>query len=75
VVNTNWPQFRFALDHDGANPYENVLNPNNVAGLELKWNYLANVVYSSPAVSNGVVYAASWDCDPYPCRTLWRARR
>jgi outer membrane protein assembly factor BamB len=65
AVNTNWPQFRFALDHDGVNPDENVLKPNNVAGLELKWSYPTNVVYSSPAVSNGVVYAASWDYKIY----------
>jgi hypothetical protein len=42
------------------NPYENVLNVNNVGNLTLKWSYATgNEVYSSPAVMNGVVYVGS----------------
>jgi hypothetical protein len=37
------------------NQYENVLNVNNVGGLELKWSSTTGSgVFSSPAVVNGV---------------------
>jgi hypothetical protein len=39
------------------NPYEKVLNINNVRKLSVKWSYdTDNYVYSAPAVVNGVVY-------------------
>jgi hypothetical protein len=34
TVRTNWSQFRGEARHRGINPYENVLNKDNVGGLE-----------------------------------------
>src|ERR1022692_1014585 len=61
-VRTNWAQFNFATNHNGLNPYENVLSPSTVGNLGLRWSYpTGNRVASSPAVANGVVYAGSLD--------------
>src|SRR5271156_3910446 len=39
------------------NPCEKVLNVNNVGNLHRKWDHpTGGIVYSSPAVANGVVY-------------------
>jgi outer membrane protein assembly factor BamB len=66
TVNTNWSQFRYSVKHKGSNPYENVLNPGNVAGIDQDWGYTTgNSVYSSPAVVNGVVYIGSGDGNVY----------
>ena len=60
LVRTDWAQFRFAPDHKGVNPYENVLSPDTVGNLDLHWSYqTGDHVYSSPAVANGVVYVGS----------------
>jgi outer membrane protein assembly factor BamB len=62
TVRTNWTQFRYGLKHQGCNPYENVLSPANVAGLNEAWSYTTgNEIFSSPAVANGVVYVGSSD--------------
>ncbi len=37
TVRTDWPQFHFGPDHTGLNPYENVLSPDNVGNLTLRW--------------------------------------
>jgi outer membrane protein assembly factor BamB len=74
VVDTTWEQFRFTVDHAGVNPYENTLNPKTVQGLNLKWSYPTNVVSSSPAVSNGVVYVGSWDFSVYALNAQTGAR-
>jgi outer membrane protein assembly factor BamB len=63
LVRTDWPQYRFAPDHAGLNPYENVLNTSNVAGLTMKWNDIQG--YSSPTVVGGVVYVGSHDDNLY----------
>jgi len=61
LVRTNWSQFHFSPDHSGYNQYENVLSPVNVANLGVFWKYTTgNGIYSSPAVTNGVVYVGSW---------------
>lgn len=66
LVQTNWSQFHFDLDHDGVNPYENVLNSRTVKNIDLKWKYTTNsVVKSSPAVVGGVVYIGSDDGNLY----------
>jgi hypothetical protein len=39
LVNTNWSQFHFDA-RTRLNPYENVLDPSTVNGLDLKWSYL-----------------------------------
>src|SRR5262249_28162523 len=63
------------------NPYETVVNVNNVGGLQLKWknpigSYLS-LFQSSPAVVNGVVYFGSDDGNVYALNAstgalLWR---
>jgi outer membrane protein assembly factor BamB len=62
---SDWKQF-----HRGnmkrANPYESVLNVDNVGNLELKWSYTTGqAVYTSPAVADGVVYVGSYDGNVY----------
>jgi PQQ-like domain len=60
-----WREFH-RPDMVRMNPYETVLNVNNVGGLSLKWNFATgNEVYSSPALANGVVYIGSWDGNVY----------
>jgi outer membrane protein assembly factor BamB len=62
LVQTNWSMFHYNLQHSGYNPFENTLNPGNVAGLNQAWAApTGSVIYSSPAVANGVVYVASED--------------
>ena len=64
-VHANWRQFH-RLNMERMNPFENVLNVNNVGNLELKWSYATGgTVYSSPAVANGVVYVGSEDNNLY----------
>jgi len=62
TVNTNWAQFRYSGKHKGANPFENVLSPSNVAQIDQDWSFpTSGQVQSSPAVANGVVYVGSYD--------------
>lgn len=62
LVQTNWSQYRFSPEHDGENPYENVLNPQTVASLDLRWTYNAIWgAYSSPIVVGGVAFVTTWD--------------
>jgi eukaryotic-like serine/threonine-protein kinase len=73
VVNTNWVQDGFSLSHTGFNPYENVLSPSNVGGLQLEWSaHLARFqqtdIAPSPAVVNGVVYMSSTRSQDRPSR-------
>ncbi len=66
LVNTNWSQFHFTPNHDGLNPYENVLNTHTVGNLSLLWTYTTGgPVQSPPAVVNGVVYVGSTDGNVY----------
>jgi outer membrane protein assembly factor BamB len=71
-VRTNWPEFHYANNRSGLNPYENVLSPSTVGNLGLLWSHLntgatdaGKGVYSSPAVVNGVVYVSSFDDNVY----------
>ena len=60
LVRTNWSQFHFDADGTRLNPYENVLNVNNVGSLGLLWRYRTrNFVACSPVVADGVVYVAT----------------
>jgi outer membrane protein assembly factor BamB len=55
----NWSEFH-RTNMMRWNPYEHVLNVHNVGSLHNKWRYnTANLVLSSPAVANGVVYVGS----------------
>jgi outer membrane protein assembly factor BamB len=62
-VRTDWPKFHFDLANSGANPYENVLGPANVATLQLAWKRPAGVpggaIVETIAVAGGVAYAGA----------------
>jgi outer membrane protein assembly factor BamB len=60
-VRVFWPQFRFNDRRTGYNPYENVLDLSNVAGLQPKWSAdgITAPEFSSPAVWKGAVYAGA----------------
>jgi outer membrane protein assembly factor BamB len=65
TVQTNWSEFR-RPNMKRWNPYEKVLNVNTVPHLGVKWTYTTgNVVSTSPAVVNGVVYVDSSDGNLY----------
>ena len=54
--------FGFDAQHTRNNPYEHILNVTNVSQLHQAWTVrTGDVVYSSPAVANGLVYVGSWD--------------
>ncbi len=64
-VHVNWDQFH-TMDMRRENPYENVLNVDNVGSMRLKGSYqTGSDVSSSPAVVNGVMYVGSWDGNVY----------
>jgi outer membrane protein assembly factor BamB len=63
LVRTDWNQFHFD-NMQRRNPYENVLNVNNVSGLHEKatysyWREDDYVTY--PLVANGVLYISNYD--------------
>jgi outer membrane protein assembly factor BamB len=63
LVQTNWSQFRFGPQRDGFNPFENVLNPDTVPSLRVKWVYHTgsfNGVCGAPVVVDGMVYVHSY---------------
>jgi eukaryotic-like serine/threonine-protein kinase len=65
LVRTNWGQYH-RLDMSRFNQYENVLNEKNVGKLQLQWQFqTGGDLYSSAAVSNGVVYVGSEDYNLY----------
>jgi outer membrane protein assembly factor BamB len=61
LVRTDWPMARFDPQHTGANPYENVLSPQNVSGLQVGWSFSApdEGFGTSPAVVEGRVFAGT----------------
>jgi len=62
----SWPSFRHDSSHVGVQSYETALKTTTVGGLTKLWGYTAgSVVYSSPAVANGVVYVGSDDAKVY----------
>ena len=66
TVQTDWPAFRYSVKRKGSNPYENVLNPGNVAGIDRDWSFATGGgVTSSPAVAGGVAYIGSNDHNVY----------
>ena len=66
AVSTSWQSFRDGPGHSGANPYENVLNPSTVGGLNEQWaTATGNIVLSSPAYQGGYLYVGSWDDNVY----------
>ena len=79
LVQTNWSMFGFSSSHNHYNRYENVLNSSSVSNLSLDWSYTTgNIINSSPAVANGVVYIGSRDKNLYAINAttgtvLWTA--
>ena len=70
----NWSEFH-RTDMERYNPYENLLNVQNAPELELKWSRTTGgKINSSPAVINGVVYIASWDCNVYAFNAITGAK-
>src|ERR1022692_702939 len=62
---TQWAEFH-RHNMRRWNECEKVLNVNNVGKLDLKWSYsTGGVVYSSPAVANGLVYVAGGNGNVY----------
>ncbi|MBV9231171.1 MAG: PQQ-binding-like beta-propeller repeat protein [Chloroflexi bacterium] len=61
-VATHGIMFGFDAQHSHDNPYEHILNVTNVSQLEQQWTALTSgLIYSSPAVANGLVYVGSID--------------
>ena len=57
LVRTDWAQFRFGPDHNGVNPFENVLNPQTVGSLALDWSYSTPIyLLRPPIIASGLVY-------------------
>ena len=63
LVRTNWSQFHFD-NMQRWNPYENVLNVNNVGNLQEKASYSywrEDDYITYPLVANGVLYTSNYD--------------
>ncbi len=60
----DWTEFH-RLNMVRWNPFEKVLNVNNVGNLGLNWSYSTGGGVASPAVVNGVVYVGSNDGNVY----------
>ncbi len=62
LVQTNWGMFGFDPQHTHLNPYENVIGTSTVSALKVKWSLASgNIISSSPAEVNGIVYVGSQD--------------
>jgi outer membrane protein assembly factor BamB len=71
AVNTNWLSFRDGPRHSGVNPYENVLNPSTVGGLNQQWATATGAaVFSSPAYQGGSLYVGSQDDNVYKLNAI-----
>jgi outer membrane protein assembly factor BamB len=65
-TDANWRQMGFSSKGNRRNPHETVLNTGNVANLSLAWSQqTGDVIRSSPAIVDGVVYAGSWNGKVY----------
>jgi outer membrane protein assembly factor BamB len=57
LVRTDWPQGHFDAQAHSNNPYENVLNPQNVGGLTERWStFIAHQSLTWRVVMDGVLY-------------------
>jgi len=67
----NGIMYGFNAQHTSTNPYEIILNTDNVSGLKLYWKASTKgKVSSSPTVVNGVVYVGSDDGNLYAFNAL-----
>jgi outer membrane protein assembly factor BamB len=70
----DWPEF-LNTNMERWNPYETVLNVNNVGSLSLMWSFTTgSFVESAPAVANGVVYVGSDDDNVYALNAITGAK-
>ena len=75
----SWPQFQYGYTHSGFNPWEEILDKENVGGLSVEWaRPLGQTVYGTPIVSGGRVFAAGYDGALFALRgrdgrVLWTA--
>ena len=56
-----WTLFGFDLNNSRANPDEEILGADNVAGMRRLWEVPVRGSTSTPAVADGVVYLPAWD--------------
>ncbi len=63
LVRTNWAQARFGERRAGVNPFENLVNPTNVASLTTVFEQPcgAGASWQTPTVASGRVYVGSRD--------------
>jgi outer membrane protein assembly factor BamB len=60
VAGPGWTQFRYDGSNSGYNPTETILSPGTVPALQVAWSrWMGSEVFATPAVADGVVYAAS----------------
>lgn len=77
LVRTNWNQFNYL--NTRFNPYENILNAQNVSGLVPLWSdSVAESIFTSAAVVNGIVYVNDFNggMDAYNATTgtlVWKS--
>jgi outer membrane protein assembly factor BamB len=65
-VSSTWGSIGFDERGRRRNPWENVINDQNVQTLDLLWKAkTGDEVVSSPAYYNGIVYVGSWDKSLY----------
>src|SRR6266700_3759987 len=66
AASSDYAMFGYNPQHTHFNPSETVLSPSNVSGLVQDW--IGNTgysIYSSPTITNGVVYIGSYDSHLY----------
>jgi outer membrane protein assembly factor BamB len=61
LVETDWITPGFTPNHTGVNPYENVLSPETVSGLQLRWAFVSGnqYVWGTPIVVGATAYIAT----------------
>jgi outer membrane protein assembly factor BamB len=77
---SSWPQYRCDPSHSGDSPHELTIGTANAGTLSLYWRYeTGDLVWSSPAVVDGVVFVGSDDGNVYALDAasgarLWQRR-
>ena len=64
-IMATWRQYQFSADRSGLNPDENVLGPDSVSGLTLKWQQQVGSRFGSSPVVAGMLYVGSYDGSLY----------
>ena len=77
---SSWPQYRCDPSHSGNDPHELTIGTANAGTLSLYWRFeTGDLVWSSPAVVDGVVFVGSYDGNVYALEAasgarLWQRR-